>query len=252
VVTQNMNYDEAVKNGVMALFGEKYGDMVRVIQMGDFSVELCGGTHVDRTGDIGFFTITSESGIASGVRRIEAITGNAALVRMQKNMAILDGLREALKAQTNDIIPEKINILQQNNRQLIKDLNELKAKLATYQADALLNNVIQLSNGINSLVLELHDLDSKELLELMDKLKNKLVSGIIVLGCKNAEQANFVVGVTKDLAAKYKAGAIVSYLSGICGGKGGGRPDLAQGGGVDVKKLSQALLATNKFIEEME
>ncbi len=251
VAIQSMPYDDAIKSGITALFGEKYGDIVRVVKIGDFSIELCGGTHVERTGDIGFFTITSESGVASGVRRIEAITGEVALKRMQKNMAILDDLRQTLKAQTNDIIQDKVNVLQHENKQLMKDISQLQAKLASYQADSYLSQVITLNNGIKLLVLELNNIESKALVELTDKLKNKIVSGIIVIGCVNTNRVNLIVGVTNDLIAKYKAGNIVNYLAGIVGGKGGGRPDLAQAGGNDVSKLKDALNLTNKFIEEI-
>ncbi|MFN8770046.1 MAG: alanine--tRNA ligase [Neisseriaceae bacterium] len=245
---ESMKYDDALKKGVLALFGEKYDDVVRVINMGDFSVELCGGTHVGRTGDIGVFVITSESAVASGVRRIEAITGENALMTMQKNMAILDSLRENLKAQSNDIILEKISNLQNENRLFNKEISELKTVIATYQADQLLNKTVTLENGVNSLVLEMQNTDNKILLEIMDKLKNKLGSGIITIGCKNDQRVTLMVGVTSDLVSKYKAGNIVSSIATIVGGKGGGRPDLAQAGGSNIAKLPEALNAVNSVI----
>ena len=251
VTTEVMQYDEAIKHGAMALFGEKYADDVRVIQMGKFSTELCGGTHVTRTGDIGFFSITSEAGIANGVRRIEAITGEAAVKRMQKNMAILDGLREELKAQSNDIIPEKISVLARDNKQLNKQISELKAQLAVFQADQYLSRAEVLTGGHKLLVLELTDLDNKVMVELVEQLKNKLGSAIVVVGCKNTDKVNLVVGVTKDISAKYKAGNIVNHIAAKVGGKGGGRPDLAQAGGSDTAKLAEALSATRAFIESI-
>lgn len=251
VTTQLMKYDEAIKHGAMALFGEKYADDVRVIQMGEFSTELCGGNHVSRTGDIGFFTVISESGIANGVRRIEAITGEAAVTRMQKNMVILDGLREELKAQTNDIIPEKVATLTRDNKQLNKTISDLKAKLAVFQADQYLNQAKLLSSGNKLLVLELSDMDNKVLVELVEQLKNKLGRSIVVVGCKNNERVNLVVGVSKDITAKFKAGTIVNHLASMIGGKGGGRPDLAQAGGSEVAKLTEALGSVEKYIENI-
>lgn len=244
-----MSYDEAITKGAMALFGEKYSDNVRVIQMGKFSTELCGGTHVKHTGDIGFFTITSESGVAGGVRRIEAITGEAALIRMQKNMAILDKLRDLLKAQSNDIIADKVTALQEDIRKVNKEVDELKSQLALSLANKMLDKVETLADGNNVLVVELNNTDNKALLELVDKLKDKLVSGIIVLGCKNADRANLVVGVTKDLSTKYKAGVIVNHLAAIIDGRGGGRPDLAQAGGSNVARLGEALRQVKPFLE---
>jgi alanyl-tRNA synthetase len=248
VTCNNMDYDDAIKQGVMALFGEKYTKQVRVISMGEFSRELCGGTHVKQTGDIGLFSITSESGVASGVRRIEAITGMAALKRLQKNLAILDELRNELKAQTNDIILTKLNQHMGEAKDLARQVSDLKAQLAGLKAASLLENVVVLANGVKSLVVEFSDMDNKILLELMDKLKHQLGSGIITLAAKNGERANLMVGVTKDLTNQYKAGNIIARIAAIIGGKGGGRPDLAQAAGNEVTKLSQALAQVNDII----
>jgi len=247
----NMSYADALKSGALALFGEKYTDEVHVVKMGEFSVELCGGTHVFRTGDIGLFRITSESGIASGVRRIEAITGEAAIKYVQDNMAILDGLKEELKAGTNLLIPEKITGLIRENKQLSRELNELKAKLATLSVKGMLDKVEILTNGTKLLVLELANIENKELLELADKFKDKLVSGIVVLGVNNGDKINLVVGVTQDLIQRYKAGVIVSHIATLVGGKGGGRPDLASGGGMKVTQLSATLSGVKTFIETL-
>jgi len=249
VTTATMSYDEAITKGAMALFGEKYTDNVRVIQMGEFSTELCGGTHVKHTGDIGFFTISSESGVAGGVRRIEALTGEAALLRMQKNMAILDKLRDTLKAQSNDIVIDKVATLQEETKRLNKEIGELKSKLAASSANTMLDKVELLNNGDKLLVLKLQDTDNKAMMELVDKLKDKLVSGIVIVACINQGQINLVVAVTKDLTSKYNAGTIVGHLSAIIDGKGGGRPDLARGGGVAVTKLDDALQSIKPFLE---
>ncbi len=242
VTVKNMTYDDAIKSGAMALFGEKYTDSVRVVQMGDFSTELCGGTHVSRTGDIGLFSITSETGIANGIRRIEAITGETALAIMQQNLAILDKARDQLKAQSNDIINTKIDGLYQETKLLNKELNELKAKIAGLQAENLLSEVTILANGIKLLVLQLDNLDTKALQELVAKFKDRLMqNSIIVLGGIHADKVNLVVGVTSDLTKQYKAGDLVNKLATLCGGKGGGRPELAQAGGSDVAQLPVAL-----------
>ena len=248
VAIDEMSYDDAIKAGAMALFGEKYTDEVRVVKMGEFSTELCGGTHVIQTGDIGFFSIVSEGGIANGVRRIEAITGEAALKRMQKNMAILDVARDQLKAQSNDILIEKINAILADNKAQAKEISDLKAKLAAYQAEELLDQATTLANGAKLLILRMDNSESKAMVELTEKIKDKLGSGIVVIGAANGERVNLVVGVTKDLTSQYKAGDLVGKLSAIVGGKGGGRPDLAQAGGSDIAKLGEALSAAKTLI----
>ncbi|MCC2645042.1 MAG: alanine--tRNA ligase [Burkholderiales bacterium] len=249
VVISTMSYDEAIAQGAMALFGEKYTDDVRVIQMGDFSTELCGGTHVNRTGDIGFFTIIGESGIAGGIRRIEAITGEAALSRMQKNMAILDKLRDTLKAQSNDIIIDKITLLQEDNKRFNKEIGELKSKLATFSANTMLDDVEVLNNGDKLLVVKIQDTDNKALMELVDKLKDKLVSGIVIAACINQEQVSLIVSISRDLTSKYNAGLIIGHLAASIDGKGGGRPDLARGSGTNIAKLDEALQAIKLYLE---
>jgi len=252
VSCSTMAYDDAIAQGVMALFGEKYASDVRVISMGDFSRELCGGTHVERTGDIGLFTITSQASVASGIRRIEAITGSAALKRMQQNMAILDELRSVFKAQTNDVILTKVQQQVTETKDLIKQLGELQGQLAATKANTLLDNAVVLANGVKSLVVELPGVDNKALLEVMDQLKHKLASGIITLVAINAERVNLMVGVTKDLVGKYKAGNILAKLAPLVGGKGGGRPDLAQGSGTEVANVAHALAQVNAIILAQE
>lgn len=241
VAIDEMAYDDAIKAGAMALFGEKYTDKVRVVKMGEFSTELCGGTHVIQTGDIGFFSITSEGGIANGIRRIEAVTGEKALKLMQHNMAILDNLREQLKAQTNDVISNKVGIVLSDNKLLQKEISTLKAQLAGFQADSLLDQAIKLKDGNKLLVLQMDNTESKTLVELIDKFKDKLGSGIVIIGANNGDKVNLAVGVTQNLVSEYKAGAIVGKLAELVGGKGGGRPDLAQAGGTNPQKLPEAL-----------
>lgn len=245
-----MKFEEAIKSNIIALFEEKYTDEVRVVKMGDFSKELCGGTHVSRTGDIGVFTIVSESGVANGIRRIESITGETAVLRMQKNMEVLDKLRYELKAQTNDIIPEKLNMIFNDNKGLIKQVMNLQSKLALLEANEFIKKVEILANGVKFISLELANIDNKIALELVDKLKDKLVSGIIIIAIKVDKQASFLVGVTKDLSTRYKAMELVKYLSNIAGGKGGGRPELAQAGGADVEKIFSALKSIKEYILE--
>lgn len=249
VQVAEMSYDDAIKNGAMALFGEKYGDSVRVVKMGEFSTELCGGTHISQTGDIGFFTITSEGGVANGVRRIEAITGEAALKRVQTNMAILDKARDQLKAQSNDIVNNKIDTLIAENKTLAKEIAELKAKLASTQADKLLDQAVAIANNAKLLVLRMDNTESKTIVELIDKFKDKLGTGVVVIGAVNGDKVNLAVGVTKDLTSQYKAGEIVGKLAAIVGGKGGGRPDLAQAGGTDISKIDQALTEAKALIK---
>ena len=247
VEVNEMSYDEATKAGAMALFGEKYGDKVRVVQMGEFSTELCGGTHVIQTGDIGFFSIVSEGGVANGVRRIEAITGEAALKRMQQNMSILDVARDKLKAQSNDIINDKIDGIIADNKSLQKEIADLKAKLAGFQADSLLDQAKPLANGGKLLVLRMDGNEPKTLVELIDKFKDKLGSGVVVIGAVNSDKVNLAVGVTKDLISTYKAGEIVGKLAQVVGGKGGGRPDLAQAGGTDISKIAELLTVASQI-----
>ncbi|MBP9743038.1 MAG: alanine--tRNA ligase [Burkholderiales bacterium] len=251
VTIETMPYAEAIKHGALALFGEKYTDNVRVIQMGSFSTELCGGTHVTRTGDIGFFTITSETGIANGIRRIEAITGETALKRVQKNMAILDNLRDILKAQTNDIIVDKVKLLNENNRELRGQIDNLKAKLAIQQATQYLTQAEKLANDCWLLVLEVSNTDNKILVELLEQLKHKLGRAIVVIGCKNSDRVNLVVGVSSEITSQYHAGNIIKYLAPLIDGKGGGNAQLAQAGGINAPKLTEALAKTREYIKQL-
>ncbi|MFJ3258717.1 alanine--tRNA ligase [Pseudomonas sp. NPDC086581] len=249
VETEETDIESAKNKGAMALFGEKYGDQVRVLSMGGkFSVELCGGTHVSRTGDIGLFKITSEGGVASGVRRIEAVTGGAAL-------AYLNGAEEQLKEAaglvkgSRDNLLDKLSGLIERNRQLEKELEQLKAKAASAAGDDLAGSAMEVG-GVKVLSSRLDGLDGKALLALVDQLKNKLGSGVILLGGVFEEKVVLVAGVTQDLTAKLKAGDLMKQAAAAVGGKGGGRPDMAQGGGVDAGKLDEALALAVKFVEQ--
>lgn len=249
VETEETDIETAKNKGAMALFGEKYGDQVRVLSMGGkFSVELCGGTHVSRTGDIGLFKITSEGGVASGVRRIEAVTGGAAL-------AYLNGAEEQLKEAaglvkgSRDNLLDKLSGLIERNRQLEKELEQLKAKAASAAGDDLAGSAVEVG-GLKVLSSRLDGLDGKALLALVDQLKNKLGSGVILLGGVFEEKVVLVAGVTQDLTAKLKAGDLMKQAAAAVGGKGGGRPDMAQGGGVDAGKLDEALALAVKFVEQ--
>jgi len=249
VQTEETDIDTAKQKGAMALFGEKYGDSVRVLSMGgDFSVELCGGIHAKRTGDIAVFKIISEGGVASGVRRIEAVTGAAAL-------AYLNGAEEQLKeaAQlvkgSRDNLIDKLSAVLERNRQLEKQLEQLQAKAASAAGDDLANSAVDVK-GVKVLAARLDGQDGKALLALVDQLKNKLGRAVILLGSVHEEKVVLVAGVTKDLTGQLKAGDLMKQAAAAVGGKGGGRPDMAQGGGVDAAALDGALALTVPFVEQ--
>ena len=243
-----MKYDEAVKAGAMALFGEKYGDEVRVIGMGDFSTELCGGTHVRRTGDIGFFKVIAETGIAAGIRRIEAVTANGAeaWVREQENR--VNEAAAVLKTSPQDV-PAKIQQIMDNVRALERELTRLKAKMTASQGADLADQALEVK-GAKVVAASLDGADAKSLRETIDKLKDKLKSAVIVLGSTDGDKVTLIAGVTSDLTAKVKAGEIVSHVAQQIGGKGGGRPDMAQGGGTQPAKLPAALASVRGWVEQ--
>ena len=232
--------DTAKRKGAMALFGEKYGNQVRVLTMGDgFSVELCGGTHVSRTGDIGLFKIVNESGIASGVRRIEAVTGQVALDYLAQTEEQLRQAAQLVKG-SRDTLLDKLSALVERSRQLEKDVEQLKAKAASAAGNDLAAEVRQLGR-FNALIKRVDGLDGKALLALIDQLKNKLGSAVVLLGGELDGKVVLVAGVTRDLTASIKAGDLIRFTAAEVGGKGGGRPDMAQGGGTDVAALDVAL-----------
>jgi alanyl-tRNA synthetase len=246
VETRLMALEEAKKSGAMALFGEKYDEKVRVLSMSDFSVELCGGTHVKHTGDIGLFKITSEAGIASGVRRIEAVTGDTALDYVDNTVTTLNQVSDLLKAKP-DNVEDKAGALVQRTRELEKELENLKAKLASSAGDDLVNAAKDI-NGIKVLASTLEGADGKALRDAVDQLKNKLGSAAIVLTSVKDEKITIIAGVTKDITDKIRAGDLVGHVAGQVGGKGGGRPDMAQGGGNEPQNLAAALASVSDWV----
>jgi alanyl-tRNA synthetase len=248
VETRRMKYDEAIKAGAMALFGEKYGDEVRVLRMGDFSTELCGGTHVRRTGDIGFFKIVSESGVAAGIRRVEAVTAEGALAwvqEMEAEKAFVEGFFQA----EGDALKEKIKTEREEKRALEKELARLKSRLASSQGDDLAAQAVAIG-PVRVLAAKLDGADVKTLREAMDKLKDKLKSAAIVLGAVEGDKVTLIAGVTDDLTAKVKAGELVNYVAQQLGGKGGGRADMAQAGGTQPAKLPDALASVADWVKQ--
>ena len=243
-----MKYDDAIKTGAMALFGEKYGDEVRVLTMGDFSTELCGGTHVGRTGDIGFFKVISESGIAAGVRRIEAVTAEGALAWVQQQETSLQQAAGALKAPVHEVTT-KISQIVDNVKSLEKELARLKSKLASSQGDDVAAQAVDVK-GAKVLAALLDGADSKALREAMDKLKDKLKSCAVVLASIEGGKVALIAGVSADLVGKVKAGELVNFVAQQVGGKGGGKPDMAQAGGTDPSKLPQALASVQSWVEQ--
>ena len=243
-----MKYDDAIRAGALAFFGDKYGDEVRVLAMGDFSTELCGGTHVRRTGDIGFFKIVSESGVAAGIRRIEALTGEGALAWVQQQEAKLAEAAAVLKAPVPEVAAKLAQVLD-NVRGLERELARLKSRLASSQGEDLAAQAVQIK-GAKVLAATLEGADARTLRETMDKLKDRLKSAAIVLGAVNDGKVSLIAGVTPDLTAKVKAGELVNFVAQQVGGKGGGRPDMAQAGGTEPAKLPGALRSVKTWVGE--
>ncbi|MGL5419166.1 MAG: DHHA1 domain-containing protein, partial [Plesiomonas shigelloides] len=248
VQTDVLDLDEAKAKGAMALFGEKYDEKVRVLTMGDFSVELCGGTHAARTGDIGLFRITSEGGVAAGVRRIEAVTGERAITFTERQQDQLDEAAGLVKSDAFSVA-EKVRGLLDRSKQLEKELQQLKDKLAAQESADLVHNAIEVK-GKKLLVSLLKNGDAKALRTMVDDLKNQLGSGIVVLGLAQDDKVSLIAGVTKDLVGQVKAGELVSMLAAQVGGKGGGRPDMAQAGGSDAAALPAALDSVQAWVAE--
>ena len=242
-----MKYDEAIKAGAMALFGEKYGDEVRVIGMGPFSTELCGGTHVGRSGDIGFFKVTTESGVAAGIRRIEAVTADTALAQAQANEKQLADIAGLLKTSPHDI-GTKLGQIVDNVKLLERELARLKSKLAASQGDDLAGGAADVK-GVKIVAARMDGVDSKALRETVDKLRDKLGSAVVVLGTVEGDKVTLIAGVTADQISRVKAGELVGHVAGQVGGKGGGRSDMAQGGGTDPSKLDAALASVVAWVE---
>ena len=243
-----MSMEDAQKTGAMMLFGEKYGDEVRVLQMGDFSTELCGGTHVARTGDIGLFKIISEGGIAAGVRRVEAITGLNALKWAQNQERLVRDIIGEVKAQTERDVLAKIQANAAQTKALEKDLAKAKAELAVHAGAKLLDNAKDL--GAAKLVVAQIDADAAALREIVTDLSGKSDKAVIMLAAVNEGKVSLCAGVSKPLTAKVKAGDLVKFVAEQVGGKGGGRPDLAQAGGTEADKLPQALASVETWANE--
>lgn len=247
IEVEQTDIETAKTKGAIALFGEKYGDEVRVLTMGSgFSVELCGGTHATRTGDIGLFKIVSEGGVAAGVRRIEAVTGTAALVYLSSAEEQLKEIAALVKGSRDNLL-DKLNALLERNRQLEKELEQLKAKAASAAGSDLAAAATQI-DGVKILSARVDGLGNKALLALVDQLKNKLGSAVILLGGVQDGKVVLVSGVTQDLTARFKAGDLMRQAAAIVGGKGGGRPDMAQGGGADSSRLDEALALIKAFV----
>jgi alanyl-tRNA synthetase len=247
VNSQEMSTTEAMGSGAIALFGEKYGDKVRVVKVGDVSSELCGGTHVHAAGDIGFFKIISETGIAAGVRRIEALTGKGALHHVRQLEDERKRLASLLKSEGGDPV-EKVERLILRQKELQREIDTLQSRLnASASADMMSD--VKLVSGVNLLTVKLDKGDPKKMRELSDTLKERIGSGIIALACDNEGKANILVAVTKDLTGRFNAGRFIKAIAPVIGGSGGGKPDLAQAGGNEISKLNEALEMLPSLVE---
>ncbi|MBV8467705.1 MAG: alanine--tRNA ligase, partial [Burkholderiales bacterium] len=241
-----MKHEDAIRAGAMALFGEKYGDEVRVLKMGEFSTELCGGTHVHRTGDIGFFKIVAEGGVAAGIRRIEAVTGEGAVAWVQDAERELKTAGALVQAQPGELV-NKLEKIQDHVKALEKELAKLKGKLAASAGDSLADQAVDVS-GVKVLATTLEGADANALRETMDKLKDKLGSAAIVLASVAEGKVSLAAGVTADLTSSIKAGELVNFVALQVGGKGGGRPDMAMAGGTNPAALPAALAGVADWV----
>src|SRR5262249_42620208 len=246
VSAEEMAYDAAIKAGALAFFGDKYGDRVRVVRMGDFSIELCGGTHVVRTGDIGVLKLRGESGVAAGVRRIEAVTGEGALEWIRGREQMLREIRDLVRGGDEEVAARVARLVAQQ-RELEKQLKQLQAKLTGSKTDDLISQARRV-DGITVLAAEVDGVDDKGLRDLADRLRTQIGSGVVVLGTARGERALLLAAVTSDLTKKYHAGEIIKRIAPLIGGGGGGKPDLAQAGGKDPAKLRDALEAVYQLV----
>ena len=248
VAIEEMDMEKAMDSGATALFEEKYGDRVRVVSLESFSRELCGGTHTARTGDIGAFKILSEASVASGVRRIEAVTGNAAVVHAQQNSRILQRLSHLVKDKP-DAVVSRVETLMKNLKTLEKEATQLKTKLAEVQAEGSGGQTEQI-NGVSTIIRQVTIDKPAALRELADRFKDRIGSGVVVLGCETGGKVLLIVVVTKDLTDRFHAGEMVQQIAGVVGGGGGGRPDMAQAGGTQPQNLAQALEKARELIRK--
>ena len=244
--TKIMNVEEALQTGAMALFGEKYGEKVRVVMISDFSIELCGGTHSSRTGDIGLFKIISESGVAAGVRRIEALTGQGAYGFLKEEERELWEIASALKSAPGELA-SKIERLLERQRELEREVSSFQDKLSYQELSDLLPSIKEI-RGVKLLSAKVDGKDVKRMREFVDQLKGKIGSGIILLGGQSENKVSLILGVTPDLTHRFNAGDLIKKIALHVGGTGGGRRDFAQAGGTDSKKLDEALKAIEELI----
>ena len=244
--TKVMPVEEALQLGAMALFGEKYGEKVRVVMISDFSMELCGGTHTGKSGDIGLFKVMSETGVAAGIRRIEALTGEGAYEFIRKEEEELERLGQALKAGPGEIFQKAERILQRQ-KELERELLSLQGRLGHQEVIDLLSRVKEVK-GIKLLSARVDGKDSKQMRDFVDQLKARIGSGIILLGSQGQNKVSLIVGVTPDLTKRYSANELIKKVSVLIGGTGGGRPDFAQAGGTNADKLDEALKAIEDLI----
>jgi alanyl-tRNA synthetase len=246
--TTLMKYDDAVASGAIALFGEKYEDEVRVLRLGDFSVELCGGTHVSRSGDIGVFKIVSEGGVASGVRRIEAVTGKGALRWIDANQRYLDTVASLLRSQ-RDQVGSKVEQLIRRGKELEKELAQTRQQLMTGGSSAVPENIVEI-RGVKVLATRMDGADAKALRDAVDRFKDKLQSAIVVLGSVDDGKVRLAAGVTRNNTDRIQAGDVIRPVAEQVGGKGGGRPDFAQAGGTNPDALDAALASVHEWVTE--
>jgi alanyl-tRNA synthetase len=246
VETKSMLVEEALQTGAMALFGEKYGEQVRVVKVSDFSIELCGGTHTGRTGDISLFRMVSETGVAAGVRRIEALTGEGAYRLVKEEERELQQAALALKASPGEV-SSKVDRLLQREKELEREIESLRGKLSHQEILDLLAFVKEV-RGVKVLSARVEDKDLKRMREFVDQLKEKIGSGIILLGGRSQEKVSLIVGVTRDLTGRFNANDLVKKVALHVGGTGGGRPDFAQAGGTEPEKLDEALKTIDDLI----
>lgn len=247
VTSEEMSFTDAIQKGALAFFGEKYGELVRVLRMGDFSTELCGGTHVSRTGDVGLFKFRAETGVASGIRRVEALTGEGALNWVRQREQVLKDMGRILKGSEEDAL-ERLEKLLSRQHELEKQLDQLQSQLAGSQSDDLASQVRQI-NGVNVIASRVEGVDQKALREMADTLRDKHQPAVVVLGATSGAKVSLLAAVSKDLVQQYHAGKIIKAIAPLVGGGGGGRPDFAQAGGKDPTRLDEALQKVYGLIE---